>query len=63
VGYCLGEERVGKQFGAAETTGASHAVVIGAEWPRLKVKRLADRHEEEFSKEALSAWLSKELMP
>jgi len=63
VGYCLGEERVGKQFGAAETAGASHAVVIGAEWPHLKVKRLADRHEEELSKEALFAWLSKELMP
>jgi histidyl-tRNA synthetase len=63
VGYSLGEERVGKQFGTAETAGASHAVVIGSEWPRLKVKRLADRHEEELSKEALSTWLSKELMP
>jgi len=57
VSYSLGEERVGKQFGAAESCGASLAVVIGSEWPVLKVKRLADRHEEEVSQESLLAWM------
>jgi len=57
VAYPLGPEKVGKQFGAAETAGASHAIVVGAEWPTLKVKRLADRHEESVPKEALAAWL------
>ena len=60
VSYPLGEERVGKQFGAAETAGASHAVVIGAEWPRLKVKRLSDRHEEEMGEDVLAAWLQEQ---
>jgi histidyl-tRNA synthetase len=59
VGYPLGSEKVGKQFGHAETLGASHAVVVGAEWPLLKVKRLADRVEDEVSKEALPAWLAR----
>jgi histidyl-tRNA synthetase len=57
VGFPLGTEKVGKQFGTAESLGATHAVVIGTEWPVLKVKRLADRHEESVSKEALAAWL------
>ena len=57
VGFPLGEERVGKQFGLAEASGASHAVVIGSEWPVLKVKRLADRHEEELEKAELAPWL------
>jgi histidyl-tRNA synthetase len=60
VSYPLGEERVGKQFGAAETAGASLAVVIGAEWPRLKVKRLSDRHEEEMGEDVLAAWLQEQ---
>lgn len=60
VSYPLGEERVGKQFGAAETAGASLAVVIGAEWPRLKVKRLYDRHEEEMGEDVLAAWLQEQ---
>ncbi|MFZ0615223.1 MAG: ATP phosphoribosyltransferase regulatory subunit [Chthoniobacterales bacterium] len=58
VGFPLGVEKVGKQFGAAEAAGASHAVVIGSEWPVVKVKRLADRHEEEIAKDALLPWLA-----
>ena len=58
VGFPLSHEKVGKQFGTAETAGASHAVVIGAEWPTLKVKRLADRHEESVPKDALLPWLA-----
>jgi histidyl-tRNA synthetase len=60
ISYPLGEERVGKQFGAAETAGASLAVVIGAEWPRLKVKRLSDRHEEEMGEDVLAEWLQEQ---
>jgi histidyl-tRNA synthetase len=58
VGFPLGAEKVGKQFGAAEGAGASHAVVIGSEWPVVKVKRLADRHEEEVVQDALLPWLA-----
>jgi histidyl-tRNA synthetase len=58
VGFPLGHEKVGKQFGTAETAGASHAVVIGAEWPTLKVKRLADRHEESVPANSLLTWLA-----
>ena len=59
VSFPLGDERVGKQFGAAEAAGATHAVVIGSEWPKVKVKRLADRHEEELDGADLATWLSK----
>ena len=61
VGVPLGQEKVGKQFGSAETAGASHAIVIGSEWPTIKVKRLSDRVEEEVSRETLPAWIAKEL--
>ena len=61
VGFPLAHEKVGKQFGTAETVGASHAIVIGAEWPTLKVKRLADRHEEPVPANSLLAWLAKGL--
>lgn len=37
--------KVGKQFQAAELAGARFALVIGSEWPEVKVKRLADREE------------------
>jgi histidyl-tRNA synthetase len=60
VGFPLGVEKVGKQFGAAEGAGASHAVVIGSEWPVVKVKRLADRHEEEVAQDALPAWMQEQ---
>ena len=59
MNFPLGEERVGKQFGAAEASGATYAVVIGTEWPKVKVKRLSDRHEEELEGADLATWLSK----
>ncbi len=43
--YALHPTKVGKQFGAAEAAGAAHAVVVGAEWPAVKVKRMSDRNE------------------
>lgn len=53
VAYPLGAEKVGKQFGAAESAGATYAVVIGTEWPQVKLKRLADRQEEELPESEL----------
>jgi histidyl-tRNA synthetase len=41
----LSSAKVGKQFQAAETAGARAAVVVGTEWPVLKVKHLARREE------------------
>jgi histidyl-tRNA synthetase len=58
VAYPLQPEKVGKQFGAAESAGASHAVVVGSEWPTLKVKRLADRHEESVPHADILSWLA-----
>lgn len=39
------DTKIGKQFQAAEQSGATHAVVIGTEYPEVTVKRLADRTE------------------
>ncbi len=45
VDFPLTAQKVGKQFQTAETLGAKHALVIGAEWPQLKIKVLATREE------------------
>ena len=45
VDYPLGPMKVGKQFGAAEQLGAKFAVVVGGEWPEVKIKTLATREE------------------
>jgi len=51
----LAETKVGKQFQAAEQSGACYAVVVGAEYPKLKLKRLADRSETEIEIEDLAS--------
>ncbi len=51
--FSLSPERVGKQFGAAQDAGATLAIVIGAEWPVMKVKQLSTREETEMSRDAL----------
>ena len=43
--FALSAAKVGKQFQAAEALGAQFAVVVGAEWPELKIKALATRTE------------------
>ena len=43
--YPFGTTKVGKQFQAAETLGARFAVVVGSEWPDVKVKNLKNRTE------------------
>ncbi|MEI6870791.1 MAG: histidine--tRNA ligase [Verrucomicrobiota bacterium] len=43
--FALSGAKVGKQFQAAELLGAQFAVVVGAEWPGLKIKALSTRTE------------------
>lgn len=57
VAFSLASDRVGKQFSAAENIGATFAVMIGAEWPLLKIKRLSTREETSLPVEALADWL------
>jgi histidyl-tRNA synthetase len=45
VDYPLTAEKVGKQFQAAEDSGAAIALLYGDEWPQVKVKKLATREE------------------
>lgn len=45
VDFPLAAQKIGKQFQAAEAAGATRAVVVGAEWPQVKVKTLATREE------------------
>jgi histidyl-tRNA synthetase len=58
VAFSLAPERIGKQFSAAENSGASFAVIIGSEWPQLKVKRLSTREEVVVPVGGLIDWLS-----
>jgi histidyl-tRNA synthetase len=44
--FPLKSAKVGKQFQEAENLGATHAVVIGQEWPQIKLKHLATRAEQ-----------------
>ena len=59
VDFSLTAAKVGKQFQTAETLGATHAVVLGAEWPQVKLKTLATRAEETLSHIELPARLSR----
>lgn len=61
VAFSLASERVGKQFSAAENGGASFAVMIGAEWPQLKVKRLSTREEMSVPVEGLVKFFQADL--
>jgi histidyl-tRNA synthetase len=45
VDFPLTPAKVGKQFQAAEHLGATRAILVGDEWPHLKVKILATREE------------------
>jgi histidyl-tRNA synthetase len=58
--YALGAAKVAKQFQAAESLGAKFAVLVGAEWPHVKVKKLADRSESICLWEEVPTLLAKE---
>ncbi len=45
VDYPLAPMKVGKQFQLAEQAGVPFAIVVGAEWPEVKLKTLATREE------------------
>jgi histidyl-tRNA synthetase len=57
VDYAMTPVKVGKQFQAAENLGARTAVLIGDEWPQIKVKSLATREEVLTGKDELLALL------
>ena len=58
VDFPLTATKVGKQFRTAEQLGATRAVLIGDEWPQVKVKTLATREEVLVSPEELAARLT-----
>jgi histidyl-tRNA synthetase len=57
VDFPLAAAKVGKQFQTAEGLGARQAVLIGDEWPQVKVKTLATREERLVALEELSGAL------
>jgi len=58
VDYALEPAKVGKQFQLAEALGAARAVVVGQEWPQLRVKQLSDRTEQIISKDEIHSILA-----
>ena len=58
----LGSTKVAKQFQNAEKCGARFALVIGAEYPDLKLKVLANRLEENGQAEFAVDWLMDRLL-
>jgi len=56
VDYPLQADKVARQFKDADASGAGVALVVGNEWPKLKVKDLKARAETELSQEALADW-------
>lgn len=57
--FSLKPAKVGRQFQDAEALGARRAIVVGSEWPTLKVKTLATREETAVDQSALPGHLGK----
>jgi histidyl-tRNA synthetase len=57
----LSDAKVAKQFQAAEKCGARFAVIIGEEFPRVKIKILSSRAEEECDAPGLVDWITQRL--
>ena len=55
--FPLSPAKVGKQFQRAEQSGARFALLIGSEYPELKLKVLASRTEESGHADNLVEWL------
>lgn len=55
--YCLQPFKVGRQFQQAEVLGSQYAIVVGQEWPQVRVKLLAERTEKIVSKDDLPSIL------
>lgn len=58
----MGTPKVAKQFQSAEKSGARFALVIGNEYPQLKLKVLASRTEETGHAETAIDWLTDRLL-
>jgi histidyl-tRNA synthetase len=56
--FPLTAAKIGKQFQTAEALGARYAVLVGDEWPRVKLKLLATREEREVTLDELLAQLA-----
>jgi len=52
--FPLKSAKIGKQFQDAENLGARHAIVVGQEWPLVKLKHLSTRTEESLDHSALA---------
>jgi histidyl-tRNA synthetase len=61
VDHPLVPAKVAKQFQNAERSGARFALVVGAEYPELKLKILARRSEETFSADRAVSWVTERL--
>jgi histidyl-tRNA synthetase len=59
--FSLKPAKVAKQFQSAEKSGARFALVVGTEYPELKLKILASRCEESGNAESAIDWLSNRL--
>ena len=59
--YPLNPAKVAKQFQNAEKSGARFALVVGAEYPALKLKILSSRTEENGNADDAVAWLTDRL--
>jgi histidyl-tRNA synthetase len=51
--FSLQPVKVSKQFQMAESAGAQFAVIVGQEWPQVKLKNLQEREETTVSKDVL----------
>jgi histidyl-tRNA synthetase len=58
VDFALAAAKVGKQFQMAEALGARVAVLVGDEWPQVKLKTLATREERLVPRERACAEVS-----
>lgn len=57
----LGAAKVAKQFQSAEKSGARFALIVGAEYPELKLKVLSSRAEESCNASSAVDWLTDRL--
>jgi len=57
--FSLKPTKVGRQFQDAESLGARHAIVVGTEWPAVKIKTLATRQEIAADQSELASHLGK----
>jgi histidyl-tRNA synthetase len=58
----MGNPKVAKQFQSAEKCGARFALIVGEEYPQLKLKILASRIEESGHAETAIDWLTDRLL-